>query len=69
METLLGKHWHAIAAQDVEGFLESDLATGLDRFEVRRRQGHFGPNVITARKKRIHWSSFCGNSTRHWFTS
>ncbi len=51
METLLGKHWHAIAEDDVARYLESDLETGLDRFAVRRRQSHFGPNVITARKK------------------
>ncbi len=51
METLLGKHWHAIDADDVAQYLESDQNTGLDRFAVRRRQSHFGPNLITASKK------------------
>jgi cation-transporting ATPase F len=52
VETLLGKHWHAIQDSDVVRFLESDIANGLDRFEVRRRQEHFGPNVISSKKKK-----------------
>jgi Ca2+-transporting ATPase len=52
VETLLSKHWHAIDTTDVQRFLETDTAKGLDRFEVQRRQGHFGPNLITAQKKK-----------------
>jgi hypothetical protein len=36
-------------------YLESNLATGLDRFEVRRRKSRFGPNAITARQKTAGW--------------
>jgi Ca2+-transporting ATPase len=52
LETLLGKHWHSLKTEDVERLLESDLEKGLDRFEVGRRQDHFGANAITARKKK-----------------
>ncbi len=51
METLLSRHWHSISSQEVGRFLESDLELGLDQFEVRRRQEHFGPNRITEGKK------------------
>ena len=51
METLLSRHWHSISSQEVARFLESDLELGLDQFEVRRRQEHFGPNRITEGKK------------------
>jgi Ca2+-transporting ATPase len=53
LETLISRHWHAIPAEDVARFLDSDLGFGLDQFEVRRRQAHFGPNVL-APKKRKH---------------
>ena len=52
METLLGKHWHSISVKDVSRFLETDTKQGLDLFEVRRRQEHFGSNVISAKKKK-----------------
>ena len=52
METLLGRHWHALSSKAVAGFLDSNTEFGLDRFEVRRRQAHFGPNVITSKKKK-----------------
>jgi Ca2+-transporting ATPase len=52
LETLLGRHWHALTSQEVARFLDSDSEFGLDRFEVRRRQAHFGPNVITSKKKK-----------------
>jgi len=51
LETLLSKHWHAIASEDVQRFLETNMEKGLDRLEVRRRQEHFGPNIITGKKK------------------
>ena len=51
METLLGKHWHAISRDEASRFLETDPETGLDRLEIKRRQTDFGPNVITSHKK------------------
>jgi Ca2+-transporting ATPase len=51
VETLIGRHWHSISSQEVARFLESDIELGLDQFEVRRRQEHFGPNRITEGKK------------------
>lgn len=50
METLIGKHWHHLPADEVIGLLESDQEKGLDLFEVERRQKQFGPNVITGKK-------------------
>jgi cation-transporting ATPase F len=52
VETLLAKHWHSISEKDVCRFLETDSEQGLDLFEVRRRQQHFGRNIISAKKKR-----------------
>ncbi|MDJ0912970.1 MAG: cation-transporting P-type ATPase [Desulfobacterales bacterium] len=52
METLISRHWHAIPAADVGRFLDSDLDIGLDQFEVRRRQEHFGLNIITPKKRK-----------------
>jgi cation-transporting ATPase F len=52
VETLLGKHWHALEDSDVARLLESDKVKGLDRFEVKRRQAHFGPNIISSKKKK-----------------
>ncbi|MGD8992907.1 MAG: HAD-IC family P-type ATPase, partial [Desulfobacterales bacterium] len=51
METLISRHWHAVPAADVARFLDCDLDLGLDKFEVRRRQQHFGPNIITPKKR------------------
>ncbi len=50
MESLIGKHWHHLAANEVVDFLETHLDKGLDLFTVKRRQDHFGPNAVTARK-------------------
>src|SRR5512139_3703118 len=52
MESLLGHHWHHLAADEVLDLLDTDGTRGLDRFEVERRQRHFGPNVISAKKSR-----------------
>lgn len=50
MQTLLGKHWHHLPIAEVADLLESDLENGLDLFEVKRRQEHFGPNRLTPPK-------------------
>jgi len=50
METLLGRHWHHLPADEVLDLLESDQEKGLDLFEVDNRQKEFGPNVITGKK-------------------
>jgi cation-transporting P-type ATPase F len=50
METLIGKHWHHLPADEVIDLLESDQEKGLDLFEVEHRQKRFGPNVITGKK-------------------
>ena len=50
METLIGKHWHHLPADEVIDLLESDLEKGLDIFDVDSRQREFGPNVIIGKK-------------------
>lgn len=50
MDTILNRHWHHLPADEVLVLLESDLQTGLDTFETRHRQAHFGPNRLTPRK-------------------
>ncbi len=50
MQTLLGKHWHHLPVEEVIELLETNLANGLDIFEIQHRQERFGPNVLTPRK-------------------
>ncbi len=50
METLIGKHWHHLPADEVTDLLESDREKGLDLFEVENRHKQFGLNVITGKK-------------------
>ena len=50
MDTLLGKHWHHLPADEVIDLLDSDKVKGLDLFEVEHRRKHFGPNAITGKK-------------------
>jgi Ca2+-transporting ATPase len=52
METIIGKHWHHLPADEILDLLESDREKGLDVFEVEHRQKQFGPNVITPKKGR-----------------
>jgi len=42
MQTLLGKHWHHLPVGEVITLLESNLQSGLDVFEVKHRQEHWG---------------------------
>lgn len=48
MDTLVGRHWHHLPAAEALHLLETDPAKGLDRFEIGRRQAHFGPNRVSA---------------------
>ena len=50
METLIGRHWHHMATDEVLRLLETNPDKGLDLFVVKRRQDHFGPNAVTPRK-------------------
>ena len=49
MQTILGKHWHHIPHQEVLTLLDTS-EDGLDLFEVKHRQEHFGLNVLTPSK-------------------
>ena len=50
MESLIGKHWHYLPADEVIDLLDSDKGKGLDLFAVDNRQKQFGPNAITGKK-------------------
>ena len=50
METLIGKHWHHLPADEVIDLLEGDREKGLDLFEVGHRRKEFGPNAIAGNK-------------------
>ncbi len=49
MEQLMAKHWHHLPGSEVVDLLQSNPDGGLDEFQVKRRQDHFGPNVITGK--------------------
>jgi len=50
MKPSLDKHWHHLPREEILDLLDTDMKTGLDRFEVENRQQHFGPNALTERK-------------------
>jgi len=50
MKPLLDKHWHHLSQEEILALLDTDVKTGLDRFEVGNRQQSFGPNALTERK-------------------
>ena len=52
METLLSRHWHHMTADDAASLLASSAVKGLHPLEAKDRLEHFGPNVITTKKKR-----------------
>lgn len=58
METLLGKHWHHLSAEDAVRFLESDRTRGLALFEAQRRRQHFGPNQLSVQKSKSRFIKF-----------
>ncbi|RPI60074.1 MAG: cation-transporting P-type ATPase, partial [Planctomycetaceae bacterium] len=44
--------WHQLSAEKVVRLLDVDLLTGLADAEVKLRQGKYGPNRLTAQKRR-----------------
>ena len=50
METLIGRHWHHLPAEEVVDLLDGNSKKGLDQFDVKHLQETFGPNAITAKK-------------------
>ncbi len=50
MQTIPQKQWHCLPDAEVVADLQSDCDRGLEEFEVRRRQGCFGPNALTQKK-------------------
>jgi cation-transporting ATPase F len=50
MESLIGKHWHHIDKEEVLILVGSHGERGLEPSEVRKRQQHFGPNVLSQKK-------------------
>ncbi|MEJ5376731.1 MAG: cation-transporting P-type ATPase [bacterium] len=52
MEELICRHCHQIPAEEAALIVDTDLNRGLSLFEVKRRQQHFGPNVVSEKKGR-----------------
>ena len=50
MDSITGKLWHHLDAQEAVSLLAVDPEKGLDTFEVQRRAQEFGPNALSARK-------------------
>lgn len=52
MESIVCKHWHHCPSSEVTTFLNTDPDKGLAMFEAKHRLEKFGPNTVTAQKKR-----------------
>jgi len=52
MESIICKHWHHCPAEEVTTLLTTDPSRGLSLFEAKHRLGHFGPNMVTAKKQK-----------------
>lgn len=50
MESLAGKQWHSISAEDALRLLETSVEQGLGEEQVRERQKRFGKNVLPEEK-------------------
>ncbi len=50
MNTLIGKHWHHLPAEEVVDLLDSNPEKGLDQFEIKHLQETYGPNALTEKK-------------------
>lgn len=50
MNTLIGKHWHHLPAEEIVDLLDGNPEKGLDQFKVKHLRETFGPNAITAKK-------------------
>ena len=62
METLIGKHWHHLPADEVIDLLDSDKEKGLDLFEVDNRQKQFGPMRSPGKREKGRCCAFCSSS-------
>jgi len=58
MQTLLGKHWHHLPADEVIQLLETNPQSGLDIFAVKHRQEDLGRNELTPRAGMSPWMRF-----------
>ncbi len=58
MNSLLGKHWHHLSIEEVEDLLDTNIKQGIDQFEVKHRQKHFGPNLLTPKKGKSAFMRF-----------
>ncbi|HEX9155847.1 MAG TPA: cation-transporting P-type ATPase, partial [Nitrospira sp.] len=58
MKTLTQMDWHHLPFKQVADILESDALDGLTVAEVEARMRQFGPNQITAQKRRGEWVRF-----------
>ncbi len=58
MKTLTQMDWHQLPSKQVADILESDVLDGLAVAEVEARMRQFGPNQITAQKRRSEWVRF-----------
>ncbi|NMB60400.1 MAG: HAD-IC family P-type ATPase, partial [Chloroflexi bacterium] len=58
MNSLLGKHWHHLSIEEVEDLLDTNIKQGIDQFEVKHRQEHFGPNLLTPKKGKSAFMRF-----------
>ena len=58
METLIGRHWHRLPADQVVELLDSDAQGGLKAFDVKHRLKHFGPNEVSAARRRHPFVQF-----------
>ncbi len=52
MESIVCKHWHHCPSSEVTTLLNTDQDKGLAMFEAKHRLEKFGPNTVTAQKKR-----------------
>lgn len=52
METSIQRHWHNLPIEEIFNILETSPDEGLDIFEIKHRQEHYGPNEITTKKGR-----------------
>ena len=50
--------WHQLQVEEVVQFLGVDLRAGLPTAEVKQRQEKYGPNRLTAQKRRSEWVRF-----------
>jgi cation-transporting ATPase F len=58
MRTLTKMNWHQLPSRELAEVLESDALNGLAVAEVEARMRRFGPNRISARKRRGEWVRF-----------